>query len=124
MRQAGVDGGKSVKKVYKRTRNLPEQSLYPSIKMLKKTLALVFALSMIIGTTSAGAIENQTDLESVCNFANGDKTVANIACSETCRRQGNASGSCDAKNICKCVPKKQSAKGGAESKHDEDDDKN
>ncbi|KAI7873783.1 hypothetical protein K492DRAFT_200460 [Lichtheimia hyalospora FSU 10163] len=95
--------------------------------MLKKTLALVFALSMVMGTTTAALTnEQQTDLEVVCTYGNPPPDIANFACSDICRQQGNASGSCDEEGVCNCKSKQQKAKpnNDAEVKHDSDDEKN
>lgn len=94
--------------------------------MLKKTIALAFALSMIIGTTTALTSEQQVDLDAVCKYA-GDGINADIACADICRQQGNPDGGkCDAKDVCQCTPKKQPAKSksDAEAKHDKDDERN
>ncbi|KAJ8661378.1 hypothetical protein O0I10_002644 [Lichtheimia ornata] len=94
--------------------------------MLKKTIALVFALSMIIGTTTASiSHEQEVDLDAVCKFAQGD-LVPDIACADVCRQQGNTGGKCDAQKVCQCTPKKQApkSKSDAEAKHDKDDERN
>ena len=96
--------------------------------MLKKTLTLVFALSMVMGATTATlTTEQQTDLEVVCKFGGPGNYNSDTACSEICRQQGNAGGSCNKeKQLCICESKQQQAKAksGAEVKHDSDDEKN
>lgn len=94
--------------------------------MLKKTIALAFALSMIIGTTTAITAEQQVELDATCKYA-GDGINADIACAEICRRQGNPDGGkCDADKVCQCITKKQApkSKSDAEAKHDKNDERN